>query len=132
MLSQVKNNTPAIQGIQKLKSHDIWIHCDTAEEAEQLRKVKWDDAYTSLTVHWRKYGIVAHGVPTDLINPNSMNDAQLVKDLESQNKASGIQVVEVKPLRRKLKADVRDFSIVVFVTNPEAADHCIKHGIYID
>ena len=36
------NNGPTIHGIQKLKSHDIRIHCNTAEEAEQLRKLKWD------------------------------------------------------------------------------------------
>lgn len=129
--SQVKNNIPAIYGIQKLKSHDIRIHCNTAEEAEQLRKVKWEEAYTGLTVRQPKFGIVAHGVPIGLMDLNRTNDPELARELESQNKASRIQVVGMKPLRRKLRANARDFSPVVFVTNSETADHCIKHGIYI-
>jgi hypothetical protein len=129
--SQVKNNGPTIQGIQKLKSHDIRIHCNTAEEAEHLRKLKWNEAYAGLTVRQPKYGIMVNGVPMDLINSNRLHDSELARELECQNKASGIQVVGMKPLRRKLRADARDFSLVVFVTNPETADHCIKHGIYI-
>jgi hypothetical protein len=129
--SQGKNG-PIIHGIQKLKSHDIRIHCNTAEEAEQLRKLKWDEAYAGLNVRQSKYGILVHGVPIDSIDPNQVQDAELARQLQHQNKGSGIQVVGLKPLRRKLRDGVRHFSLVVFVTNPEAADHCIKHGIYID
>ena len=129
--NQVKHNGPIIHGIQKLKSHDIRIHCNTAEEAEKLRKVKWAEAYAGLTLRQPKYGIVVNGVPTELVNPNRMTDPELASELESQNKGSGIQVVGMKTLRRKPRADMRDFSLVVFVTNSETADQCIKHGIYI-
>ena len=129
--NQVKNS-PTIHGVQKLKSHDIRIHCNTVEEAEQLCKLKWDEAYGGLTVRQPKRGLVAHGVPTDLINPNGLQDPELAKQLESQNKGSGIQVVGMKPLRRKVRDDAQHFSLVIFVSNPETADYCIKHGIYID
>ena len=129
--SQVTNG-PTIHGIQKLKSHDLRIHCNTAEEAEQLRKLKWGEAYTGLTVRQRKYGIVVNGVPKDSIDPKQMHDSKIVKQLECENMGSGIQVAGMKPLRRKLRDNMQHFSLVVFVTNPEAADHCIKHGIYID
>ena len=73
-----------------------------------------------------------NGVPTESINPSRMHDSELMKQLECQNKGSGIQVVGLKKLQRKLKDDMRHFSLVVFVTDPESADHCIKHRIYID
>ena len=49
--SQLKDNHPTIHRIEKLKSQDICIHCNTIEEAEQLRNVKWDQAYNGLTIH---------------------------------------------------------------------------------
>jgi len=81
--SQVKENTPTIQGIQKLKNQDIRINCNTAQEAEQLRKLKWDKAYNGLTVRQPKYGIVVPGVPMDLIDPNELQDPELAKELEN-------------------------------------------------
>ena len=129
--AQMENNGPTIHGIQKLKSNDIRIHCHTTEEAEQLRVLKWDEAYAGLTVRQQKRGIVVHGVPTDLIDPNSMNDQELAKELECQNKASEIQVAGMKTLRRKLRDGMRQYSLVVFATSSTVADHCIKHGIYI-
>ena len=130
--SQVKENTPTIQGIQKLKSQDIRIHCNTAQEAEQLRKLKWDKAYNGLTVRRPKYGIHVPGVPTDMINPNEIQNPELTRELERQNKENGLEILEMKPMRRKLKENARHFSLVVFCSSSEMADKCIKHGIYIN
>ena len=125
--SQVKENTPTIQGIQKLKSQDIRIHCNTAQEAEQLRKLKWDKAYNGLTVRQPKYGTVVPGVPTDLIDPNELQNPELAKELENQSKGNEIEIAAMKTLRRKLKGNPSHFSLVIFLTSPDMADKCIKH-----
>ena len=54
MHSQLKDNAPIIDGVQKLKSRDIRIHCNTSEKAEQLRKLKCDQAYNGLKVRRSK------------------------------------------------------------------------------
>ena len=80
--SQMKENPIIIHGIQKLKSQDIRIHCNTEKEAEQLCKLKWNGSYNGLTVRQAKFGIVVPGVPIDLIDPSNLQDSELVKQLE--------------------------------------------------
>ena len=130
--SQMKDNFPIIRGVVKLKSQDIRIHCKTEEEAKQLRGLKWNTAYDGLTVHQPKYGLMIPGIPTDLIDPNDLKNPEFARQLEHQNKENGIQIVGMKPLRRKHKNNAQYFSLVAFLTNPEAADQCIKHGFYIN
>ena len=130
--SQVKENCPTIHGIQKLKSQDIRIHCNTMEEAEQLRKLKWDNEYGGLTVRQSKFGIVVPAVPTELIDPNGLKDPELARQLEHQNKGNGLQIMEMKPMRRKLKDNPRHYHLVIFLTEANMANQCIKHGIYIN
>jgi hypothetical protein len=67
--NQMENNAPTIEGIQKLKSKDIRIHYNTLKEAEQLRKLKWNQAYDGLKIRQTKYGIVMTGISTDSIKP---------------------------------------------------------------
>jgi hypothetical protein len=128
--SQMKNNPPIIQGIEKLKSQNIRIHSSTEEEAEQLRKLNWDKAYNGLTVHQPKYGIMIPGVPKELINPNELMNPELARQLEHQNKGKGARIIEIKTLRRKLK-NTSYYSLVIFFDNPESADQCIKQGFYM-
>ena len=73
--SQIKENPPTIPGIQKLKSKDIRIHCETEKEAEELRNIKWEEYYKGLTVRQPKYGLVVPGVSTELIDPNNLQDS---------------------------------------------------------
>ena len=96
--SQVKDNHPIIRGIEKLKSQDIRIHCNTVNEAEQLRKLNWDKAYNGLTVRRPKYGIHVPGVPTNMINPNETQNPELTRELECQNKENGLEIMEMKPM----------------------------------
>ena len=110
--SQVKDNHPIIRGIEKLKSQDIRIHCNTANEAEQLRKLNWDKAYNGLTVRRPKYGIHVPGVPTNMINPNETQNPELTRELECQNKENGLEIMEMKPMRRKLKDNARHFILL--------------------
>ena len=88
--SQANNNCSTIHRIQKLKSYDICIHCNTADEAEQLRKLKWDEAYAGLTIRQSKYEIIINRVFTNSIDLNQMCDSEIVEQLESQNKESEI------------------------------------------
>jgi hypothetical protein len=128
--NQMEDSPIIIQGVQRLRSGDIRVHCNTEKEAEKLRKLKWSESYSGLTVRQPKFGIVIPGVPTDLIDPNDLQDSELLKQLELQNE--GLQVAGAKLLRRKLRESATDFSLVVFLTSPDMADKCIKHGIYID
>ena len=130
MESQVKENPPTIPGIQKLKSKDIRIHCKTEQEAAELRNLKWDKHYKGLTVRQPKYGLVVPGVSTEIINPNDLQDPELVKQLEDQNKGIGLKILEMKILQRKLEDNTRKFSLVIFVPQPDMANKGIKHGIY--
>jgi Zinc knuckle len=129
--SQMKDNCLTIHGIQKLKSKDIRLHCNTEKEAEQLRKLEWDKFYNGLKVHQPKFGIVINGVPTTSMKSNELQNPELTKELELQNKGSGLQIVGMKTLRRKPKDNAQHFSLVMFVTSADTANECIKHGIYI-
>jgi hypothetical protein len=128
--SQVKENPPTIPGIQKLKSKDIRIHCETEKEADELRNLKWDEYYKGLTVRQPKYGLVVPGISTEMINPNNLQDPELVKHLEDQNKGIELKILEMKILQRKLENNAHKFSLIIFVPKPDMANKDIKHGIY--
>ena len=128
--NQIKENPPTIPGIQKLKSTDIRIHCEIEKAAEELRNIKWDEHYKGLTVRQPKYGLVLPGVSTEMINPNNLQDPELIKHLEDQNKGIGLKILEMKILQRKLKNDAHTLSLIIFVPQPDMANKGIKHGIY--
>ena len=130
--SQLKDNTPIIDGVQKLRSRDIRIHCNTSEEAEQLRKLKWEQAYNGLAVRQSKYGVIIDGVPANLVNPKDIKNPKVIEYLEQQNKGSQLEIAEAKLLKRKLKDDAQHFSLIAFFTKSSMADHCIKHGVYVN
>ena len=96
--SQVKDNPPIIHRIEKPKSKNIRIHCNTEEEAEQLHKLNWDKAYDGLTVQQPKYGITVPGVSMEMINPNELKNPEIARQLEQQNKGKGIQIIAMKTL----------------------------------
>jgi hypothetical protein len=130
--SQMKENPPTIPGIQKLKSNDIRIHCKTEKEADELRNLKWDEYYKGLTVRQPKYGIMLPGVSIEMINPNNLQDPELIKQLEEQNKGIGLKILGMKILQRKLENNARKFSLIIFVATPDMANKGIKHGIYFN
>ena len=130
--NQMKDNPIIIQDIQKLKSQDVRIHCDTEEEADQLRKLQWDESYNGLKVRQRKFGIIIDGISTKSINPKELQNPEIIKKLEEQNKGRELEIIGMRPLRRKLRDDVQDYSLVIFTLNPKMANNCLKHGIYIN
>ena len=134
MDNQIKESPPKIPGIQKLKSKDIHIHCETEKEAEELRNLKWDEHYKGLIVRQPKYGLMIPGVSTKSINPKDLQDPEfikkLIKDLENQNKGIGLKILEIKTLQRKLNEDIEKFTLIIFISQPDMANRAIKHGIY--
>lgn len=67
-----------------------------------------------------------------LISPEELRNSEIIRQLEEQNKENGIKIVGMKTLRRRLKDNVRYYTLVVFLSNSEAADQCIKRGFYIN
>ena len=126
------NDDCTIQGIQKLKSGDIRVHCSTPQEAEALRNIDWNTAYKGLKAKKPKYGIVIHGVSISDLDPMSYNDTGVIHDLEQQNQSTSIKIASIRPLRKKPPTkEPKHMSIVVFTHDPVAADKCIKQGFYI-
>ena len=122
-----------VQGIQKLKSGDIRIHCSTPQQAEALRNIDWNTAYEGLKAKKPKYGIVIHGVSTSELHPTNHNDSNVIHDLEQQNRSTNIKITSIQPLRKKVPTnEVKHMSIIIFTHDSVAADKCIKQGLYIN
>ena len=118
---QVKENPPTVPGIQKLnKSQDIRICCTSEREAEELRNLKWDDHYTGLTVRQPKYGIMIRDIPTESMNPNNLQDSELVKQLEHQNRAIGLKILGMNA------GDRRDYGpLLILFRRPRPQDNSL-------
>ena len=53
--------------------------------------------------------------------------------IECLERENTVSIVKIAPLRRKdSKKTAAHHSIVVFTTDPHAADRCIRHGFYIN
>ena len=79
----METNCPIIYGIQKLKSQDIRIHCNTEKEKTQLSELKWDKLYKELKIRRSQFGIMLNDIHTASINPNELQSSDLMK--EAQN-----------------------------------------------
>jgi hypothetical protein len=114
-----------------MKSNDIRFTCDTEEEANRLRQIDWTQALEGLAVCQPKYGIVIHGVHIDEINPTTDNLNDFANEIGARN---NIEVVQLKTLRAPAKLDptTRHNSFVVLTHEKEAADNCLKRGIYLN
>jgi hypothetical protein len=131
--SQIKENPPQIPGITKLtRSQDIRFSCSTEQEAEKLRNIKWDKYYKGLTVRQTMYGMVIPGISIESIDPNNLEDPELVKQLEDQNKRIGLKIIKMKLLQRKLGENASKFSLIILTSQPEIANRGIKQGIYFN
>jgi hypothetical protein len=131
MDNQVKENPPQIHGIMKLtKSQDIHITYSTEQETEVLRNLRWDKYYKGLMTRQTKYGIVVAGISTKTIDPNKLDNPELIKQLEDQNKTIGLKILKMKPLQCKLKENDEQFSLIIFTPQPDIANLGIKKDIY--
>ena len=120
-----------IQSVKKTPSHRIRICCPSEKEAEELRKLNWTHAFEGAELVEPQYGIVVHGVSKEEINFERDKPEQIKAKIESSNHGA-IKVTRVTPLRKNTRnPNAETQSIVVFTTNPEAADECILYAIYI-
>lgn len=119
---------PKLQGVSKLTNgNGIRIHCNSEEEAKQLKTVDWNHAFEGITVHKPKYGIVIHRVlesDIDFSAPRS----ELIQQLEANNPDTNI--TDVALLLRKPNAESASNSVVIHTDNPETANRWITHGFY--
>ena len=78
----------------------------------------------------RKFGIILDGVSTKTINPKELQNHEIAKKLEGQNKVRELQIIGMKTLHRKLGEEAQNYSLIIFTPNTKMANNCIKHGIY--
>jgi len=133
-----EESKPTIHGIQKLKSGDIRIKCNTTDEANKFRNMDWSSAYEGMEVRNPKDGIVVHQVPTECIDFDNATMVETIQHIEQQNESKGLKIVSIAPLRKKSKRPTTNpetkpvhQSITIFTLNPDAADACIKQGTNI-
>jgi hypothetical protein len=128
---------PLLQGVQKLKSGDIRIKCDTPDEVNSLKEINWSEAFPGLYVKKPKYGIVIHGVPTNDLIASEVTDTQK-EQIERQNAPKGLIIESILPLRRKRSEQgevtelPRHHSIIIFTHDARVADKCIRSGVTIN
>ncbi len=120
-----------IDGFQVLKSNDIRFTCNTEEEANRLREIDWSKAYEGLEVRQRKFGIVIHGIPIEEINlcTDDLND--IAEEIGARN---NLKVIQLRTLRAPSKVDTmaRNNSYIILTHDMEAADRCLKKGIFLN
>jgi hypothetical protein len=125
---------PTINGIAKLANGNLKLQFITTEDAEKVRTtaIDWTVIYQGVKMHKPNYGIVVHGIPTDIIDLEA-NYSETAKLWSEQNQE--INILRITPLRRKTREPRRPqkhHSIVVFTENKAAANHCIKFGFFVD
>jgi hypothetical protein len=120
-----------IGGFQILKSNDIRFSCDTEEEANRLREIDWSKAMEGLEVRQPKFGIVIHAIPIEEINPHTDNLDDIADEIGNRN---NLKIVKLRTLRVPSKLDpmARNNSYVILTHNAEAADKCLKKGIFLN
>jgi hypothetical protein len=117
---------PKLLGVRKpTNDGTIRIRCETEEEANMLRGMDWEAAVGGLQAKKPKYGIVVHKVDKDHYDVLMEAREDTIKYMEKEN---NVPIVNIAPLLRKDDND----SIIIFTTDPHAADRCIKQGIYIN
>jgi hypothetical protein len=99
------------------------------EQATMLLDINWENGLEGLQAQQPKYGIVIHAVHKDHFNVLMDTNKPTLELIEKENT---LPIVNIAPLRRKDKKISEYQSIVIFTTDPYAADHCIRQGIYID
>jgi hypothetical protein len=92
-----------------------------------LKNMDWDASIKGLKTKIPKYGIVVHGVPSEAVDFKTDKQA-IIDEIQEANRFNNIPIVDISPLRRKpnFTNTSRFQSIIVFTSDIEAADRCIK------
>jgi hypothetical protein len=122
---------PSIFGVSKpTKQGTVRVRCETEEQAKMLRHINWESGLEGLQARQPKFGIVIHAVNKAHFNILIDANKPTFDRIEKENTLS---IVNIAPLRRKENKKPSEYhSIVIFTTDPHAADRCIKRGVYLD
>ena len=129
---------PPLRGVQKLKSNDIRITCESNEELDKLKQVNWNAAYEGLTLHQPKFDVVLHDVPLQFVPLDALNTRDtakpIMKRIQEQNSDGDPAIAQIRPLRRNFKPyeATKSSSIVIFFYSAEVADRVIRKGLYLN
>jgi hypothetical protein len=120
-----------IGGFRILKSNDIRFTCENEEEANRLQQINWERAYEGLVVRQPRYGIVIHGIPIEEINPRIDSLNEIAEEIADRN---NLKITQLRTLRALTKLDpmARNNSYVVLTHDREAADRCLKKGVFLN
>ena len=117
-------------GVRKVSQWCIKIICSTPEDATKLRTLDWEKLLGA-KLATPVYGVVAHGVAKDYINPMADDPGSTAKAIKKIEKLNSINIARVAPLMRKPRSlDAPTHSIIVFVEDPNHADQLIARGMH--
>ena len=142
-------NPTIIQGVSKL-SGALRIQLTSQEDMESIYSdssaIDWNKAFkikSGIMLNQPVYGIVVHEVLVSDITPNQMTDSTYLYTFERENAIAHGSITKISTLRRRnapsqyshnsdpIKQS-RHHSIVIHLTNSEAANQAIKNGICIN
>jgi hypothetical protein len=97
-------NTSRIIGITKLSSA-LQIQFSSEDEAHKASAADWNKAFktTGIKTHQPRYGIVVHGVPTEVISPAVLeisSSTGIAHSLEKQNNIPEGTITKITALQR--------------------------------
>jgi len=122
---------PSVFGVSKpTKQGTVRVRCETEEQAKMLRHINWESGLEGLQARQPKFGIVIHAVNKAHFNICIDANKPTFDRIEKENT---LPIVNIAPLRRKDNKKPSEYHpIVIFTTDPHAADRCIKRGVYLD
>lgn len=129
-----EGHIPKIHGVNKREDDTYKFHCESVKDPELLHTMDWGAIFNGVTASKRKYGLVIHGVPKNDLDPTKEDQIILRDELEEENTSRNLQAEQVFPLRRtkkQLEKPTAHHSIVILTTRIQAADDCLKRGMFI-
>jgi len=119
----------SVRGVRKMANNMFKIRCRTEEDANNLRKMNWNN--TGLKVIKQTYGVVIHGVSKHDIDFEKDDIDEIKTRIEQSN--YGLKIAKINPLRRRTRnPNATTQSIVIHTETAEQADQCIDDQVNIE
>jgi len=127
--SEAKGAT--ILKLRKMPGKLLKIQCNSESEATKLQELKWEQALEGATVLTQEYGIVLHGVATQIMDTRTTTQERMKAIIQEDNPALAVQ--RIAPLTKRLRnPDAPTQSIVIFTRCPKTANDAIIDGVRIE
>ena len=131
-MQQAGKDPTKICGVKNTPNHGLKIRCTNQENAEEVRKLDWNQALEGASTIEQTFGLVLHGVTKYDIDLDNHKPDEIKARIEYANYET-ITVEKVIPLRRRNRnPTATTHSIVIFTKCPKEADECIENGINIE